>query len=107
MFCTNCGNPVSDNAKFCPSCGAVLNQDSQPISAQQPQPAPQPQAEAPAPQPAPVPHPAPAPLQEPAPLAKEPAAPVQRPAETVLVVKEEPRGLFARLRRSLFGRRGK
>ena len=35
------------------------------------------------------------------------AAAVQRPAETVLVVKEEPRGLFARLRRSLFGRRGK
>lgn len=73
-----------------------------------PQEAPAPQAQAePAPQPAPVPQPAPAPVQEPAPLAKEPAAAVQRPAETVLVVKEEPRGLFARLRRSLFGRRGK
>lgn len=100
MFCTNCGNPVSDNAKFCPSCGAVLNQDSQPISAQQPQPAPQPQAEAPAPQPAPAPQetaapapeqsqptyaaPAPAAAPEPAPnyqaAAYQPAQPSSQPA---------------------------
>ena len=58
----------------------------------------------PGPQPAPAePVPAPAPVQEPAPLAKEPAEP--RPAETVVVVQDEPRGLFARLRRSLFGRK--
>ena len=63
--------------------------------------------EAPAPQVPAEPAPQPAPVPQPAPLAKEPAAPVQRPAETVLVVKEEPKGLFARLRRSLFGRRGK
>ena len=24
MFCPNCGEPVNDNAKFCPSCGAGL-----------------------------------------------------------------------------------
>ena len=59
---------------------------------------------APVPQPAPAePVPAPAPVQEPAPLAKEPAEP--RPAETVVVVQDEPKGLFARLRRSLFGRK--
>lgn len=59
---------------------------------------------APAPQPVPAePVPAPAPVREPAPLAKEPAAP--RPAETVVVVQDESKGLFARLRRSLFGRK--
>ena len=68
-----------------------------------PKAAPAPAAPAARPEPAPVPQPAP--VQEPAPLAKEPAEP--RPAETVVVVQDEPRGLFARLRRSLFGRRGK
>ena len=68
------------------------------------QPEPAPAEPAPAPQPAPAePVPAPAPVREPAPLAKEPAAP--RPAETVVVVQDEPKGLFARLRRNLFGRR--
>ena len=75
-----------------------------------PKAAPAPAAPAARPEPAPAPQlapaepvPAPAPVQEPAPLAKEPAAP--RPAETVVVVQDEPRGLFARLRRSLFGRK--
>ena len=73
-----------------------------------PQAAPAPSAPAaqpeptPAPQPAPA-EPAPAPVQEPAALEKE--APAPRPAETVVVVKDQPKGLFARLRRSLFGRK--
>ena len=47
---------------------------------------------------APAPQPAPAPVKEPDALAGE-------PAETVVVVKDQPQGLFARLRRSLFGRK--
>ena len=46
----------------------------------------------------PAPQPAPAPVKEPDALAGE-------PAETVVVVKDQPQGLFARLRRSLFGRK--
>lgn len=26
MFCQNCGNEISDNGKFCPACGAAVNQ---------------------------------------------------------------------------------
>ena len=25
MFCTNCGKQISDNAAFCPGCGAQTN----------------------------------------------------------------------------------
>ena len=81
----------------------------QPVAAA-PAPAPQaaPAPSAPAAQPEPAPQPAPAepasaPVQEPAALAKEVPAP--RPAETVVVVKDQPKGFFARLRRNLFGRR--
>jgi hypothetical protein len=64
MFCPNCGKQLADNAKFCDSCGSVLNQTPQqgyappqpppvqpqyapPVMVQQPQPAyyaPQPMA---------------------------------------------------------------
>lgn len=26
-FCRECGNPVPDNSKFCPSCGSLLKRD--------------------------------------------------------------------------------
>lgn len=81
MYCTNCGNPVSDNAKFCPSCGAVLSQDSQPVPSQQSQPAPQSQAEAPVPQPVAPPQEAVAPApSQPQPASGEPVAAAPEPA---------------------------
>lgn len=37
MNCPNCGNPVSDNATFCGSCGAGINaQPAQPVYQAQP-----------------------------------------------------------------------
>lgn len=26
MFCSNCGKEITDNSKFCPNCGSVVNQ---------------------------------------------------------------------------------
>ena len=36
MFCSNCGNQVSDNAKFCNACGAPLQKVSAPAPAPNP-----------------------------------------------------------------------
>lgn len=37
MNCPNCGNPISDNATFCGSCGAGVNtQPAQPVYQAQP-----------------------------------------------------------------------
>ncbi|MBQ9941942.1 MAG: zinc ribbon domain-containing protein [Christensenellaceae bacterium] len=58
MFCTHCGKPLAEGARFCTSCG-------NPIAA------------APAAQPAPAPAPVPAPA---APKAAAPAATVYRPS---------------------------
>ena len=49
MFCTTCGSPISDDAKFCPVCGSAVGAASA-AAAPQPQPAPA-QAIQPAPQP--------------------------------------------------------
>jgi len=40
MFCTNCGNPVADDAKFCANCGNALTPPAAPAA--DPTPAPQP-----------------------------------------------------------------
>ncbi len=39
MFCPNCGNQLSDDSKFCDSCGASIVEEPTP----QPEPAPQPE----------------------------------------------------------------
>ncbi len=31
MFCTDCGNQVSDEAKFCPKCGSTINAKPQQV----------------------------------------------------------------------------
>ncbi len=36
MFCSNCGTKNNDNAKFCISCGAVLNQSAVQIQEDKP-----------------------------------------------------------------------
>ena len=36
MFCQNCGNQISDNARFCPACGAPASGTSAPQSTQPP-----------------------------------------------------------------------
>ena len=58
MFCTTCGSPISDDAKFCPVCGSAVGAASA-AAAPQPQSAPQPTQVQPAPaqaiQPAPQP----------------------------------------------------
>ena len=62
MFCPHCGSSVTDNARFCPECGAVLDSSSSATapspapasepswnaSAQPPHPQPQPQYQTPA-----------------------------------------------------------
>ncbi len=30
MFCTNCGKPIPDDSRFCPECGAVIEQPKAP-----------------------------------------------------------------------------
>ena len=59
MFCTNCGTSISDDAKFCPNCGAVNQRAAQaaqpaptqpaaaPVQPVQPEPTPQPVEAAP------------------------------------------------------------
>ena len=50
MFCTHCGNPLSDAARFCGRCGQPVNAPAQPAA-----PAPVPAAPAPVAAPAPLP----------------------------------------------------
>jgi len=51
MFCTNCGNKISDEAKFCPSCGARTDEPDTPATQPVMQPVTQP-AQQPVTQPA-------------------------------------------------------
>lgn len=48
MFCSNCGNKLNDDAKFCPSCGTKVAQPAQPQSAPQAEPVQTPPQAAPA-----------------------------------------------------------
>lgn len=79
-FCTTCGAELAPNAKFCGSCGTVVEQDApaqpapQPVAPQQPQ-YQQPVAPQPAPQPV-APQPAPQPVAPQQPKV-QPAAPQQ------------------------------
>ena len=34
-FCSNCGNEINDNAKFCPKCGTAANAENEPASTTQ------------------------------------------------------------------------
>ena len=54
MFCTNCGTSISDDAKFCPNCGAVNQRAAQAAQSAQTQPAAPAQPVQPEPTPQPV-----------------------------------------------------
>lgn len=80
-FCVDCGTPLSEGAKFCPSCGKALAA-VQPVAT----PAPRPVAPAAPPAPRPVAPPPPAPVYTQPPVAPAPQAyapaPVQQPYPT-------------------------
>ena len=93
MFCTQCGQLVSDGARFCNHCGAAVVSPATPASppatagASVPAPAPAPRATpAPAPTPAPTPEPAsaaaPSPRPEPAPSYASAPASTSTPGAT-------------------------
>ncbi len=98
IYCTQCGTAVTDQASFCPNCGAALVKKSAPAApvtpveptpapapVPTPDPVPTPVEPAPAPAPAPVePAPAPAPTPKPAP------APTPTPAPTPYPYAAEP-----------------
>lgn len=77
MFCANCGQPISEEAKFCPNCGAANSAAVSQPAGEVPQPSTAPAAPAAEPaasQPQPIPTPQPAFTQAPY-SAPAPAAP--------------------------------
>ena len=89
MFCSNCGNQIDENAKFCINCGAAQNTPVVPSVQDNPQPV-EVQETAPVQESAPVQQPVQAPVQQPIQAPVQETAPIQQtaPVQTVATQKQ-------------------